>query len=101
MSSDLPSTFLRPCSQHGWIVKGKDRNYDFNKNIVCVIRLSVDLVNKMLGNGCLLSQDNFFPKASIDQGYRVLLERQTNSGLDSKFPKVFPEGMIVDFEKKI
>lgn len=97
----LPSTFLRPCSQHGWIVKGKERNYDFNKNIVCVIRLSVDLVNKMLGNGCLLSQDNFFPKASIDQGYRVLLERQTNSGLDSKFPKVFPEDMIVDFEKKI
>ena len=96
----LPSTFLRPCSQHGWIVKGKDTKYDFNNNIVCVIRLSVDLVDNMLGNGSFLSQDNFFPKASIDQGYRVLLERQTNSGLDSNFPKVFPEGMIVDFEKK-
>ena len=96
----LPSTFLRPCSQHGWIVKGKDTKYDFNNNIVCVIRLSVDLVNNMLGNGTLLSQDNFFPKASIDQGYRVLLERQTNSGVDSTFPKLFPGGMIVDFEKK-
>ena len=96
----LHSTFLRACSQHGWIVKGKDTKYDFNNNIVCVIRLSVDLVNNMLGNGTLLSQDNFFPKASIDQGYRVLLERQTNSGVDSTFPKLFPEGMIVNFEKK-
>ncbi len=96
----LPSTFLRPCSQHGWIVKGKEPKYDFNNNVVCVVRISIDLAKSMLGNGTLLSQENFFPRAEIDQGYKILLERQNESGVKSKYPKILPEGMIVDFEKK-
>ena len=95
----LPSTFLRPCSQHGWIVRGKGVEYNFNDNIVCVVRISVELANRMLGNGILLSQENFFPGAEIDQGYKILLERQKESGIESKYPKIFPKGMIVDFEK--
>ena len=61
----LPSNFLRPCSQHGWVVRGKDTDYDFNANISCVIRVSVDLAKEMLGSGTLLSQDNFFPDETM------------------------------------
>ncbi len=94
----LPSTFLRPCSQHGWIVRGKDTGYDFNKNISCVIRVNIDLATEMLGTGTLLSQENFFPKATIDQGYSILLERQHGSGIQTKYKKILPEDMITVFK---
>lgn len=93
----LPSNFLRPCSQHGWVVRGKSADYDFNANISCVIRVSVDLAKEMLGSGTLLSQDNFFPDETIDQGYNILLERQKESRLPSKYDKLLPPGMIADF----
>lgn len=93
----LPSNFLRPCSQHGWVVRGKDTDYDFNANISCVIRVSVDLAKEMLGSGTLLSQDDFFPDETIDQGYNILLERQKDSRLPSKYDKLLPPGMIADF----
>lgn len=87
----LPSTFLRPSSQHGWIVKGKDNNYDFNLQIPCVIQVDINLAKTILGNGLLLSQENFFPNSTIDQGYRVLLERQSGS---KKYKKLMLENMI-------
>ena len=65
--------------------------------IRCVIRVSVDLAKEMLGSGTLLSQDNFFPDETIDQGYNILLERQKDSRLPSKYDKLLPPGMIVDF----
>lgn len=93
----LPSTFLRPCSQHGWVVRGKDVSYDFDSQISCVIRVNIDLAKEMLGSGTLLSQENFFPDETIDQGYNILLERQKGSRLKSKFEKVIPSEMITDF----
>lgn len=93
----LPSNFLRPCSQHGWVVRGKDINYDFNSNISCVIRVNIELAKEMLGSGKLLSQDNFFPDETIDQGYNILLERQMDSRLKSKYKKLLPPGTITDF----
>lgn len=95
----LPSTFLRPCAQHGWIVRGKQDDYVFDDNVSCVIRINVDLAKIMLGNGLLLSQDNFFPDETIDQGYHVLLERQKKSRLESKYEKVLPKETITDFGK--
>ena len=86
----LPSIFLRPCSQHGWIVRGIDKNYDFNKNIACVIRMSVSLAMEMLGNGTLLSQENFFPPYTVDQGLKILLQRQEGAMLDSELSKLLP-----------
>ena len=71
--------------------------YDFNANVSCVVRVSVDLAKKMLGSGTLLSQDNFFPDETIDQGYNILLERQKDSRLPSKYDKLLPPGMIADF----
>ena len=90
----LPSIFLRPSSQHGWIVKGKNQDYDFNSQIPCVIQINIKLAKEMLGNGTLLSQENFFPNKTIDQGYRVLLESQVGS---DKHPKLIPDGMIANF----
>lgn len=97
----LPSTFLRPCSQHGWVVKGKLQDYDFNEDIACVIRVSVDLAREMLGSGTLLTQENFFPDESIDQGYNILLQRQIDSRLKTKFNKVIPKDMITDFGPRL
>lgn len=93
----LPSTFLRPCSQHGWIVKGKHAEYNFRTNISCIIQVNIALAKEMLGQGTLLSQENFFPDETIDQGYNILLERQQDSRLKSKFEKILPPGMITDF----
>lgn len=94
----LPSTFLRPCAQHGWIVRGKKQEYDFNERISCVVQIDVNLVRNMLGHGILLSQENFFPSASIDQGYKILIERQVNSSISStKYAKIIKEGMIKEY----
>lgn len=93
----LPSTFLRTCSQHGWIVRGIDSDFDFNSNICCVIRINVSLAKQMLGNGSLLSQENFFPNENVDQGYNILLLRQKGSRLETKHNKVIPAGMLPDF----
>lgn len=92
----LPSTFLRPCAQHGWIVKGKDASFDFSKRVVCVIRINIPLVSNMLGNGTLTSVANFFPTPEHDYGYSMLLERQKGSGYyrHTKYQPILPEKMI-------
>lgn len=92
----LPSTFLRPCSQHGWVVKGKSIDYCYEENIACVIRIGVKLVKKMLGNGMLVSEENFFPSEEYDQGYRVLLQRQKGTHIHDtpKYSKILPENMV-------
>ena len=84
LRKNLPSTFLRPCSQHGWIVRGKHSTFDFDERIACVIRINVALVDEMLGHGSLVSTDNFFPSPDYDQGYHVLLERQIDSPIPAQ-----------------
>lgn len=91
----LPSTFLRPVAQHGWIVRGKENGFSFDSNILCVLRLPVELVDTMLGTGTLLSQNNFFPEYHVDEGYKVLLTRQEDSGLtDNTRDILLPKDMI-------
>lgn len=96
LRKNLPSTFLRPCSQHGWIVRGKDTGYSFEERIACVIRINVSLVDLMLGNGSLVSCENFFPSYEQDQGYHVLLERQENNPIPAKkgMKKIIPQNTI-------
>lgn len=72
----LPSVILRPCAQHGWIVKKLSKDGDLSRNVSCVLRMRVDLVDKMLGNGDLVQQKNFFPSSEEDSGYRILLKRE-------------------------
>lgn len=77
----LQSNFLRPSAQHGWIIRDitrRARNY--NDAVVAIAKISINNANKWLGNGTLLSQENFFPDYDHDIGYRKLLTRQVRSG---------------------
>lgn len=92
----LPGIYLRPSSQHGWIVKGRKEDYDYKQDILCVLRLSIPLIDTLLGNGELLSQENFFPSPEVDGGYRLLLRRQENSVYFNKSQKaLLGENMIL------
>lgn len=98
----LPSCFLRPAAQHGWIVRKKNRtSCTYDSNIVCVAKIQVSDAAKWLGDGELLSQENFFPNYDIDQGYRVLLQRQKRSGIlcNNKKPQLFPPCTIANYHK--
>lgn len=80
LRSAVPSTFLRPHAQHGWIIRKNthrpDDNYDLAENVIGIIRIRTDLAAQWLGNGKLLSVENLFPSPAFDQGYDVLLSRK-------------------------
>ena len=98
----LPSCFLRPAAQHGWIVRPKNREAcTYDNNVVCVAKINVADAAKWLGEGELLSQDNFFPDYEIDQGYRVLLQRQKRSGIltNNKKPQILPPLTIANYHQ--
>lgn len=91
----LPGIFIRPMAQHGWIVKAQNSDYDYKKHVLCILRLTVDMVDAFLGNGELLQENNFFPSPESDLGYRLFLTRQKNSAYENKkFPVLIPEGYI-------
>lgn len=77
----LPSTFLRPHSQHGLVVrkKGADGNqssyYDLSSQVVGILRIRIDRADQWLGSGSLLTSENLFPAPGIDYGYDLLLSR--------------------------
>lgn len=79
LRSALPSTFLRPHAQHGWVIRknthSPEDTYDLAENIVGILRIRIDYANKWIGNGNLLSLENLFPSPAYDQGYDVLLCR--------------------------
>lgn len=95
----LPSTFLRPSSQHGWIVKGKEENYCFDDNIVCIVRLNIEMVDNLLGNGLLLTETNFFPTYKLDHGYKTLLGRQLGTKVASTRERIMPASMIMEIKE--
>lgn len=103
----LPSTLLLPCAQHGWTVRRLGNNYDLSDGVVCVLRLSVALVDEMMGTGALVSQNNFFPPLDKDDGYRDLLGREEMPLFDNgtlKYkrnqPSLFPYGTLQHFIEK-
>lgn len=94
----LPSIFQRPASQHGWVVRHKERkSVHFDDRIVGVIEIDVENARKWLGNGELLSEDNFFPSYEIDQGYKVLLKRQRRSGIECGKNEILPQNTICNY----
>ncbi len=88
----LPSVFLRPHSQHGFVARnkivseGKACDYDMATEVIGILRIRIDHAAKWLGDGTLLSQDNLFPSPMNDYGYDLLLQ------LDEGF---FPEGFAI------
>lgn len=96
----LPSTFQRPASQHGWVVRKKDRKAaNLDDRVVGIIEISVSNAKKWLGNGELLSEGNFFPSFKIDQGYRVLLSRQKRSGIRYAKDRILPPNTVCNYHE--
>ena len=103
----LPSVLIRPCAQHGWTVSRIGVISDLSDGVVCVLRLTVELVDKMMGEGLLVQPENFFPPAEIDNGYKILLGRENVQPFGSpikKYPRdlpsIFPFGAIQHFKHK-
>ncbi len=94
----LPSTFQRPASQHGWVVRAKERKpVSMDERVIGIIEVSVNDASTWLGDGALLSESNFFPSYIIDQGYKVLLSSQFRSGLDANKTCVLPSNTICNY----
>lgn len=75
----VASVFLRPHAQHAIIAERRPhqikdtKDFDMAPAVVGIVRLRIDLVDKWLGNGMLLTQENMFPPPSMDKGYGQLL----------------------------
>ncbi len=76
----LPSIYLRPHAQHALVVRRRDTDkvqpagyYDLASQVVSILKIRTDRVDKWLGNGDLLTKENLFPSPGIDQGYNTLL----------------------------
>lgn len=94
----LPSTFQRPASQHGWVVRAKKREpVSLDNRVIGIIEVSVNDASAWLGNGELLNESNFFPSYIIDHGYRVLLSSQFRSGLGANKTCVLPSNTICNY----
>ena len=104
LRKSLPSVLLRPCAQHGWTVKRMGNDSDLSEGVVCVLRLTVDLVSEMMGEGLLVKPENFFPPIEYDNGYKILLGRETPAPFGSPaaknprdLPSLFPFGSLQHF----
>lgn len=80
----LPSLFLRPHAQHGFVLRRKVHNEDYGKgadaydiasSVIGIIKMRIDKVHEWIGTGELLTQNNLFPPPAYDYGYDLLLMR--------------------------
>ena len=77
----LPSIYLRPHAQHALVIRRRNKGniyqtadyYDLASHVVGILRVRVDIADKWLGTGELLTKDNLFPSPALDQGYHRLL----------------------------
>ena len=80
----LPSFFVRPHAQHALAIRKREAGqpspnaslFDMADQSIGIIRVRVDLADQWLGNGILVSKENFFPLPSVDQGYNTLLKNE-------------------------
>lgn len=78
----LPSIYIRPHAQHALVMrrceKGEESNdanyYDIASQVVGIIRVRIDIADRWIGDGRLVTKENMFPSPSIDQGYNTLLK---------------------------
>ena len=65
--------------------------------MLCVISMKIRDVANWLGDGLLLTQDNFFPDYNVDDGYKALLSRQERSGIYKQSGKILPQDTIQNY----
>lgn len=83
--------------------KTKKNKKNLDDRVACIIRLKISLAKKLLGKGLLLTENNLFPSANYDQGYKVLLNRQKDSCLkneDDFKGDLLPPNMISEIYAK-
>ena len=74
----MPSIFLRPHAQHGWVIRKKTHNgagYDISEAVIGILKIRIDNAERWVGTGELLTQNNLFPPMAYDCGYDLLLKR--------------------------
>lgn len=74
----LPSIFIRPHSQHAWLLRSNKRviteENNYANNVIGILRIETKAVEKWLGDGELMSIGNLFPSPGYDYGYDALLK---------------------------
>ena len=74
----LPSQFIRPHAQHGWLVrrrKGKGYVKDLRDMIYGIIKIPLEIALDWLGSSKAFSADSIFPPPAFDTGWRDLMFR--------------------------
>ena len=74
----LPSQFIRPHAQHGWLIrrrKGTGFGKDLKSMVHGVIRIPLGIALDWLGNSKAFSVDSIFPPPVFDTGWRDLMFR--------------------------
>ena len=76
----LPSTYLRPHAQHGWVIRNGTiplcDDKGMAENVIGILKIRVAQARQWLGDGRLLTVSNLFPSPMIDQGYEIFLSRE-------------------------
>lgn len=75
----VPSFYLRPHAQHGWLVRPAADNLDNLQTVV--VRVPLESALEWLGQSLLLSPFGLFPPATVDIGYAKLLRANSALGV--------------------
>lgn len=75
-----PSIYLRPHSQHAYLMRrssvNKAEETDLSNRVVGIVRIPIRVGRAWLGVGGLISANTLFPPPYYDTGYHRLLERR-------------------------
>jgi hypothetical protein len=75
-----PSLYLRPHSQHAYLLRRgtyhTEADLNFNNRVVGIIRIPLDVGRTWLGVGGLISANTLFPPPYYDDGYHRLLDKR-------------------------
>lgn len=74
----LPSQFIRPHVQHGWLIRrrnGIDYVRDLKDMIYGIIQIPLDIALNWLGDSKAFTVDSIFPPPAFDTGWRDLMFR--------------------------
>lgn len=82
----VPSVYLRPHAQTGWLLTRKTiqepDDVDFGDFVVGVLRIRLEDALTWLGDGSLLSTKALFPSSHYDSGYAILLDSISSSKMN-------------------
>lgn len=87
----IPSYFLRPHSQHAYMIKKNiEIPVDYSNLIVGIAKIPTQLAFEWLGNNEFLTVRSLFPAPFFDSGYRILLKSypENDQGVVNQFGSI-------------